>query len=152
MERRKAAQEFFQEVDLLRRLIAARMERGGPHAPTPARIAVLHAVAEDGPCGIKAIAEKFGMTSSAVTQLVNGLVDDGLLSRSHDADDARKTVLQMTPRGKRALATVHRLREKVARSMFEAISDEELRGLRAMHRKMIDHLQLLWTKEHPPRR
>jgi DNA-binding MarR family transcriptional regulator len=148
MDRRKAAQEFFQEIDTLRRLGAARIERGGS-LPTPARMAVLCVIAERGPSGIKAIAEKFGMTSSAVTQLVNGLVDDGLLARAGDAGDKRKTILEMTAAGRAALTKIHRAREKLAGTMFEALTDSELDSLRVIHRKMIDHLQRLWTTPPP---
>lgn len=56
---------------------------------TPSQLAVLETVMEKQPTNLKDIAEGLGITSSAATQLVDGLVGKDYLVREHRQQDRR---------------------------------------------------------------
>jgi DNA-binding MarR family transcriptional regulator len=75
---------------------------------------------------IKDLADRLGVTSAAVTQFTDGLVEKGLLDRQVDPDDRRGIHLALT---KKALATFQTLRKyhfNRIRPFFDDFSDEEL--------------------------
>src|SRR4051812_24348826 len=105
MERQKLIQKFFTSMDSMVRIGA--MPRHGPgpkHMPPHAQLGVLFVIAHRGTQTVKELAQQFGMTSSAATQLANGLVKGKLLARAIDTKDRRKSHLTLTAKGKKVLA------------------------------------------------
>lgn len=107
--------------------------------PTRAQFGILFMVARHGQQNIKQIAVNFGISSSAITQIVDTLVNDGYLLRRADDADRRKICIDITEEGKKILTEAKKLRLKRMRAMFEAISDEELGQLNSIYTKIIDH-------------
>jgi DNA-binding MarR family transcriptional regulator len=91
--------------DALRRLVAAleasarRLEQR--HGLTPAQHFVLEQL-RDGPLpGINALAGRTGTTQATVSIVVGRLVRRRLMTRVRDVADRRRTVLALTPAGRR---------------------------------------------------
>jgi DNA-binding MarR family transcriptional regulator len=57
-----------------------------------------------GECGVSDVGEHLGVTNAAASQMIDRLVQQGLLERSEDPNDRRAKNLALTPRG---LALVH---------------------------------------------
>lgn len=76
-----------------------------------------------------AAASALGVTRGAVTQLVDGLRDAGLVESIPHPDDGRSRLLRLAPAERRRVAEYER--EVVRRLMptFEALSDDELHTL-----------------------
>jgi DNA-binding MarR family transcriptional regulator len=72
------------------------------------------------------LAKRLGISSSAVTQLVNGLEAEGLLHRAPDQSDGRKTLIELTARGAELYARFDQARLARAAAMLEPLSDEEV--------------------------
>jgi DNA-binding MarR family transcriptional regulator len=108
-----------------------------PHAmPTRAQLGVLFMLSAHPSLSIKKLAEQFGISSSATTQLVSAMVDDGLLSRTEDTLDRRLVRIDLTLAGKKRLELAREARAQMMARMFEPLTDEELAELVRLQQKM----------------
>lgn len=85
---------------------------------------------------IKDIAEKMEMSSSAATQLVDGLVQTGLVIRQEDPKDRRLVKLELSPKGRKHLATTKKKRIAEMAEIFDALTDKELEEFVRLHKKI----------------
>jgi DNA-binding MarR family transcriptional regulator len=68
-------------------------------------------------------------TSASVTQMIDGLVRDGLVIREEHAQDRRSVVITMTPEGKRVFEAAFRVHHQNIELALEDISDSERQTL-----------------------
>ena len=54
-------------------------------------------------CGVSQVSEHMDITAAAASQLVEKLVQSGLVERSEDPDDRRAKVLQLSAKGRRLI-------------------------------------------------
>lgn len=127
-----------------RAMVMRKIAHNRGHMPTHAQTGVMLAVSHHGPQSVKELATMFRMTSSAVTQLVNGLVADGLLKRIGDETDRRKTSVHITAKGKRQLSMARKHRLQAMRELFTPLTDKELEHMRRLHLKITERLQAVW--------
>jgi len=146
MKRQQIIQALLQNMETIGKAMMGRKLPGPASGPTHAQLGVLLVILYQGPQSIKSLADKFRMTSSAATQLVNGLVADKLLSRVEDKKDRRKIHVAMTAKGKRTLTIVKKQREKSMKEIFEPLTQTELTQLEKIQRKITERLQTLWIK------
>jgi len=59
---------------------------------------------EQGGCNVSMIGEQMGVTSAAISQTLDRLVQQGLVSRTEDLQDRRNKRIQLTPRGEQVLS------------------------------------------------
>jgi len=111
--------------------------------PTRAQLGLLMMVEQNSTCTIKHIAELFYMSSSAITQLVDTLVTEGLLLRKEDTADRRKLSLVLTSNGRKKLELAKKERLLALTNVFEPLSNEELLQLQSIQQKIIDHFKTL---------
>jgi DNA-binding MarR family transcriptional regulator len=107
--------------------------------PTQAQIGVLFVLSHQGSQSIKDLSLRFGMTSSAATQLVDGLVKHGFLKRMEDRNDRRKMCVDLTSKGKKTLEKAKKQRIEKMAKMFEPLTDEELMQLQKIQSKIVEH-------------
>ena len=70
------------------------------------------------------LADRLDMPPSSASRLLDRLVEVGLLARSGDPDDRRKTRLSLTPRGLTTVEDARRLLEESLRAAFGPTSPE----------------------------
>lgn len=87
---------------------------------------LVHEVARTGGSTTRVLARRLGISSSAVTQLVNGLEAEGLLHRAPDRSDGRKTLIELTRHGAELYERFDQVRLAQAAAMLEPLSDEEV--------------------------
>jgi DNA-binding MarR family transcriptional regulator/catechol 2,3-dioxygenase-like lactoylglutathione lyase family enzyme len=75
---------------------------------------------------------ELGVTKQAVSQVIDVLVNRGYLEREPDHDDRRRVRLELTDRGKDAVAAVLRGVEAVDRQLEEVVSPEQVSALRSV--------------------
>lgn len=123
----------------MRRVIfQAYADATGGKGPTPAQIGVMMMLGKIDHMSIKDVAEKFLMSSSAATQLVNPLVKDGLLTRKEDSKDRRKIGLSLTAKGKKALEEHKKIHLAVLTKIYSPLTDKELAQYLALQSKIVD--------------
>jgi DNA-binding MarR family transcriptional regulator len=59
---------------------------------------------EQNGCNVSMIGEQMGVTSAAISQTLDRLVQQGLVSRTEDPQDRRNKRIQLTPRGEQVLS------------------------------------------------
>ena len=96
-----------------------------------ARGRVLWALGESGPVLMRALSQALGISPRTVTGLVDGLENDGWVTRSPHPDDRRATIISLTPAAESALV---RLREN-----YEGLAHDLLTGVPA------DDLERCWS-------
>ncbi len=94
-------------------------------------------LAEEGPLVIGQIAQRLGVGLSTGGHLVDRLVQAGLAERTEDAEDRRRTLARLTPKGEDLYARLlnHPLQMQ---SLIQKLDDADLtallRGLQALNR------------------
>lgn len=107
--------------------------------PTPAQFGLLMMLSAHGSKSLKDLAECFTMSPSAATQLVDGLVKDGLVRRTEDENDRRKVEVSLTPAGVTKLQAAQKSRLASLTKMMEPLTDAELAQLRVLQKKITDN-------------
>lgn len=78
-----------------------------------------------GTCGVKEIGEHLGVTSAAVSQMLDRLVEQGLIGRSEDADDRRVKRIELTKRGQEVFEEGLKARGSWIDFVADQLSQEE---------------------------
>lgn len=141
MDRNELIQRFFTSMDSMTR-IGAMSPRSGSlpkNMPSHAQLGVLFVIAHRGTQTTKELAQHFGMTSSAATQLVNGLVKSRILERKEDAKDRRKMHIALTKKGEGVLEQARAHRMQKMKESFTPLSDEEIAQLLKIQIKIVEH-------------
>jgi DNA-binding MarR family transcriptional regulator len=84
----------------------------------------------------KQIADFLGVSKSAVSQLLDPLVDKGLVNRQNDPKDRRIIRLSLTPKGLQMLKKMHRLKFAGVRSALNSLDTKELNQLAGLQSKV----------------
>jgi DNA-binding MarR family transcriptional regulator len=119
------------------------------HEPplTPAQFAALREIAADGVSGSE-LARRTGVSGPAVSQLLAGLVDAGLLERREFAGDRRRQTLALSAAGRAALGSAQSaLRERLENLLSELPHPEADALARAL-----PAVEALLAGSPPPRR
>lgn len=104
---------------------------------TIAQLRTLLILAEEGPLVIGQIAQRLGVGLSTGGHLVDRLVQAGLAERTEDAEDRRRTLAQLTPKGEDLYARLlnHPLQlQRLIQKLDEDDLAALLQGLQALNR------------------
>jgi DNA-binding MarR family transcriptional regulator len=109
----------------------------------PAGIRILALLDEVGPQGVTALAEFDRSSQPTVSGAVRQLVEQGLVAKDADPDDARRSVVRLTPDGRRTLTTARRnngaaVAEQLARTGHTA--DDVAAAVAVLRAVMTDQL------------
>lgn len=132
-------EEFFADMHVLKRIIHKHAETTCSSLPTKSQIGILLALHKEEAMGIKELAEQFCMTSSAVTQLVDALYEQELVEREVSPTDRRRMCITLTAKGETVLKDSHKMRIDKLRELFSPLDTEEIRQLRTIQKKIIEH-------------
>jgi DNA-binding MarR family transcriptional regulator len=80
--------------------------------------------------GMSAMAEQLRVGLSAVSGLVDRLVEHGYLERREDPADRRQQQLSLTPAGERVVEHIRELNSEHLRTLLRGLSTAELEALR----------------------
>jgi MarR family transcriptional repressor of emrRAB len=98
--------------------------RGGQ---APAALVALHEFAAGST--IDQLRHVLGVSHSTTVRLIDGLVADGHVSRTHQTDDRRSVALTLTPLGRRTARRILAARRKALQGVLEGLSEQERRSL-----------------------
>jgi DNA-binding MarR family transcriptional regulator len=102
-----------------------------------AKLAALHVLAKAGeslPLG--QLAERLSCVKSNVTQLVDRLEADGLVSRAADPNDRRSRLAVLTAAGRKAYTKGSEIQSQAEKELFGALSAEESKKLHELLAKL----------------
>jgi DNA-binding MarR family transcriptional regulator len=98
----------------------ANLTEGVHDAVGSATYPVISGIARLGPVSAAALGQQIGLDRSIVSRRCAHLTDAGLLEATPDPDDARATLLSLTPAGKRVVTT---LRRRLATAIDKNLAD-----------------------------
>jgi DNA-binding MarR family transcriptional regulator len=110
------------------------------------QLVVLRIVSKNSGVSIKEISGKLGITSSAVTQLVDGLVSKGYLNREGSREDRRALKLTLSGPGRGVIQTVRDNGLKELLHIFSALDDAEFEKYCELNRKIVANM----LRQPPP--
>jgi DNA-binding MarR family transcriptional regulator len=119
------------------------------HEPplTPAQYLGLRAIGRES-LGAVELARRTGVSGPAVSQLVAGLAEAGLLERRVAEEDRRRQALALTGRGERVLASANRLIQGRLEDLLEGLPRPEADALA----RALPRVEELLSGAPPPRR
>jgi DNA-binding MarR family transcriptional regulator len=91
---------------------------------------------------VNGVAAALGVDQPRASRLVAGAVHAGLVRRGADPEDGRRSLLGLTPRGRRVLAEVHRARREAVESALADWSP----GDRATFARLLDAFVSSWEQ------
>jgi MarR family transcriptional regulator, temperature-dependent positive regulator of motility len=95
---------------------------------------------ESGRATQQKLAETMMMDANNCVILLNGLEDVGLIARNRDPDDRRRHIVEITPKGHRALEKAERALETLEDEVLDNLDDSERDQLRDLLAKALkDH-------------
>jgi DNA-binding MarR family transcriptional regulator len=125
----EVGQAFFELHHQAYRLVDQTMSSAGLSL---ARSKVLMRLSEGGPMNQATLAGLLGFAPRSVTDTVDGLERDGMVTRTEDKADRRARIVALTSAGRDALAAAQVTRGKAMDDIFGSLSVRERATLRAM--------------------
>lgn len=114
--------------------VEAKLAAAGLSLAKLAALTRLHEAGESLPLG--QLAERLACVKSNITQLVDRLEADGLVSREADPSDRRSRLAVMTAAGREARETGTRIQEEAERTLLSGFSDAERQQLAVLVAKL----------------
>src|SRR3954470_569316 len=126
-------QELLMNGEMQSRMRNACEAIGGP----PSTVKTLFQLAPGEPVAMRDLAERFACDASYITELVDGLEEQGLATRQPHPSDRRVRTVVLTDKGAKARETVQQVMWQVP-EVFSALTPAEQRQLRDLVRKLVD--------------
>src|ERR1700693_4455183 len=142
----EAAEALVAVAPLVSRWIE-RLLAGHEPSLTVAQFLALRAIAAEGVSGSD-LARRTGVSGPAISQLLAGLVDAGLLERHELSEDRRRQTLALSARGARALASAQKLLRERLSSLLAGLPRPEADALA----RALPHVEATLSGAPPPRR
>jgi DNA-binding MarR family transcriptional regulator len=133
---------FFRAVRRAKGRAAARPPAGGVSL---AQHHLLAPLAADGPLPIGALAEAAAVAAPTATRMLDGLVRDGLVTRSPSDSDRRSVLIDLTPAGRDAVALTGELLAGVRTRIAGSLTERE----QAQAAKLLARLALVVEEQLP---
>ncbi|OGY52048.1 MAG: hypothetical protein A3J59_03985 [Candidatus Buchananbacteria bacterium RIFCSPHIGHO2_02_FULL_56_16] len=136
--RKKMIEEIMATFHAMRnKMHVTLMQSGHRDSITHSQLFVLAIIEKCHDIGIKEISKKLNISSSAATQLVDGLVENGYVVRKADAADRRALQLELSAKGRTHVAELKNKRLEMVTALFDALSDQELETYLRLHKKIL---------------
>ena len=135
-ERQDLLQELIERMMSVMRKVRHDSIPTGP-ALSPPQAHLLHSITmrKDG-ATVSELAERMGVTPGAITQFVNGLVEQDLVVRESDPTDRRVVRLNLTPKARVQFEKLRREYLESAAQAYDVLSIKDIRTLNTIFAKI----------------
>lgn len=139
INRKQKVEEFLIDLQSLKRAVAFRMA-GPAKIPriTPSQCGVLMIIEGSVESTVKDVAKSLGITSSAATQLVDGLVNSGYLIRKTSNLDRRIVKLTLSKKTKTQVDKMKKEGIQKFLKVFEVLSNKEFNQYIILNKKIVE--------------
>lgn len=138
--RKKTIEGLWQDMHAMRHKLMVGYSAKKDMPITPAQGFVLRFVAEHTTANVKAVAQALHISSSAATQLIDGLADNGYLVRKEHPDDRRVIFVRLSPKAKKLFKEFHDQGLKKMTELFSVLADDELATYAVLNKKIADSI------------
>src|ERR1035437_8439454 len=138
INRKQKVEEFLIDLQSLKHTMAFRMA-GSAKIPriTPSQWGVLLMIERSVESTVKDVAKTLDITSSAATQLVDGLVSSGYLMRKNSNEDRRIVKLTLSKKTKTQVDKMKKEGIQRFLKVFEVLSDKEFDQYIILNKKIV---------------
>ncbi|MDD5251035.1 MAG: MarR family transcriptional regulator [Patescibacteria group bacterium] len=144
MNRRQQLEEFWEDVEILRRktilCVSALLAK---HDLTHPQGLALLVLGDHEGLGVKDIAGFFGVTSSAATQLLDGLLKKGYIQRKQNSTDRRALVITLTPKARRFFVAMKKHQLALSEKILSVLNDSELSNYAKYMKKIVEQMEAM---------
>ena len=142
--RKKLVEEIIASFHAIKNKMHPRiMQLGGKGSITHSQLFVLAIIEQHHDIGVKEISKKLNISSSATTQLIDALVNNGYVIRKTDSKDRRALLLGLSTKGQKHIANLKNKRIKMISDLFDVLTDKELEIYLMLHKKMFPCLNIV---------
>ena len=135
--RKKLIEEIMANINAMRNKMHVKiMQSGSKNMITHSQWFVLCLIQQHKNMGIKEISKMLSITSSATTQLVDGLVESGYVERKINNSDRRSLQLVLSKKGQKSIIEMKIEYAKSMETLFKALTDQELETYNILHKKI----------------
>ncbi|MGI5459478.1 MarR family winged helix-turn-helix transcriptional regulator [Streptomyces sp. CA-249302] len=121
------------------KLARASAEALAPYGIDGHELAVLVVLSGDEPLSQAEAAGRLGVDRTTMVSLIDGLEDQGLVTRRRSPQDRRKNIVELTPAGEECLHAAELARRAVERRFLAPLDEGEAEGLvRALRALLAD--------------
>lgn len=108
---------------------------------SPAQIGILFILQRRESCSGRELADELHISRSAVTQLLEGLFEQGYIDRQEDAADRRVTHLQLSAAGLKKMLDLEKARKQLFDTLTHDLSNHELETMVQLNLKITHALK-----------
>ena len=139
INRKQKVEELLVDLQSLRRTMAFRMAESAKKTPriTPSQWGMLMLIEQRGKSTIKDVAKVLSISSSAATQLVDGLVASGYLMRQTHSKDRRAVTLTLSKKSKDQVDRIKKHTLQRFLKIFGVLSDVEFNQYLTLTKKIV---------------
>lgn len=101
-----------------------------------------------GSCGVTEVGDHLGVTSAAASQLLDRLVEQGMVVREEDPNDRRVKRIKLSDKGNRAFDAMVRAREEWTHEVGAMLTGPEKQAITGSLALLISKLDSLNTEIH----
>ena len=146
-DRKKLIEKILENINAIKREIATEMHIFfNEISITHSQWIVLHFVKKNRNINIKDLANLLDITSSAATQIVDSLVNKGLLLRRRNLNDRRTLKIELSEKSKNQFDSIKNKSFKTLSSLFDVLDNDELSKYCELNNKIASKI-LLKTQE-----
>ena len=121
----ECAHEIIDVIPIIMRVIRSRLREHGAVEMSIPHFRTLTFVYNNDGASLSDVAEHIGLSLSAMSTLVDGLVSAGLMAREENREDRRRMTLSLTRRGRAKLDSAYKAaRVQLAKSLHHLSTDE----------------------------
>lgn len=138
MDRADIIEQFIANFDVVRRKMLAEQRINHKHDISPGQIHLLFLLRHEQPLTLSQLAARLSLTGGAVTQLVDPLVEKGILARKSSEKDRRIININLTAKGAEKLDKMKRGHQLEFVKALDCLTDKELTTLLKLQKKLLD--------------
>lgn len=136
----KEEKKFYDVFTNLQCFILANMNKGNINGVTATHYNLIDYIYRNDKSTGKQIAESFNISPPAISRQLKFLIQNRLIEQDQSTDDRRVFYLSVTEKGKFIIDNSENFRERVAKTVSQSLSPDELQTLTALLLKMMNEI------------
>ena len=140
--RNQTIQDLFATAAVVQRLMRICLTRDFDEiGVAPSQLQLLQLIEQRQSASLKTLASDMHLTPGAITQLVEGLVRAGYVTRTESSEDRRISVVALTPAGSQTCKLLEGKKQALLAKVVADMDDNELKVFLKVQQKMLAHLE-----------
>ncbi|GAA4715055.1 MarR family winged helix-turn-helix transcriptional regulator [Brevibacillus fulvus] len=122
-----------------RRKVDAELQQNSSAILTRTQFYLMRYIMNNGPCTISQLADLMEVKTSAISTMIERLVQNGLLTRFYGEHDRRNVFVSLTDKGKESVIHDLRIAKEVFSRYLSCLTPEELETFANLFEKIVHH-------------